>query len=141
MPFEAQVRIPLSNKGEGVESENTQADSKIVASLIGLTIDSWRFSRLFGRLLTKLDAGESARYVSQYRYFLKRMEDGLEAAGFRLVNVEGQPYDPGIAATALNLGDFGPNDVLLVDQMVEPIIMGATGLIKTGTIMLRKAEL
>ncbi len=135
------MRIPLSNKGEGVESENTQADSKIVASLIGLTIDSWRFSRLFGRLLTKLDAGESARYVSQYRYFLKRMEDGLEAAGFRLVNVEGQPYDPGIAATALNLGDFGPNDVLLVDQMVEPIIMGATGLIKTGTIMLRKAEL
>lgn len=124
-----------------MESDNTQADSKIVASLIDLTIDSWRFSRLFGRLLTKLDAGESARYVSQYRYFIKRMEDGLEAAGFRLVNVEGQPYDPGIAATALNLGDFGPTDVLLIDQMIEPIIMGPTGLIKTGTIMLRKAEL
>lgn len=124
-----------------MDTDSAQDGAKAVAALIDLTVDSWRFSRLFGRLLTKLDAGESARYVSQYRYYLKRLEDGIEGAGLKLVNVEGQPYDPGFAATALNLGDFGPDDVLLVDQMVEPIIMGPTGVIKTGTVMLRKAEL
>ena len=31
-------------------------------------------------------------------------------------------------------------DVLLVDQMVEPIIMGPMGLRQQGTVMLRKVE-
>jgi len=88
-----------------------------------------------------MDAGEGARFINQYRYYLKRLEESLEQAGLRLVNVEGHPYDPGIAATALNIGDFGPEDHLLVDQMVEPIIMGQEGLVRTGTVMLRKAEI
>src|SRR3546814_14194521 len=45
-----------------------------------------------------------------------------------------------MAASALNLGDFGPDDVLLVAQMVEPVIMGPNGLRKQGTVMLRKVE-
>ena len=60
--------------------------------------------------------------------------------GLKLVNVEGHPYDVGMAASALNLGDFGPDDVLFVEQMLEPIIMGPTGLRKQGTVMLRKVE-
>jgi hypothetical protein len=107
-------------------------------SLIDMAVESWRFARLFGRLVSKLDAGEGARYVNQLRYFQKKLEDSLEASGMKIVNVEGQPFDPGIAASAINIGDFGPDDVLLVDQMVEPIIMGAEGLRKQGTVMLRK---
>ncbi len=107
-------------------------------SLIDMAVESWRFARLFGRLVSKLDAGEGARYVNQLRYFQKKLEDSLEASGMKIVNVEGQPFDPGIAASAINIGDFGPDDVLLVDQMAEPIIMGAEGLRKQGTVMLRK---
>lgn len=110
-------------------------------SLIDISVESWRFSRLFARLLSKLDAGEGARYTSQYRYYLKCLEETLEGAGLTLVNVEGQPYDPGVAATALNIGDFGPDDVLAVEQMIEPIIMGSEGLVRRGTVMLRKVEL
>lgn len=117
------------------------AHDQAINSLIDLSVESWRFSRLFARLLSKLDAGDSARYINQYRYYIKRMEESLESVGLRLANVEGQPYDPGFAATALNLGDFGPDDVLLVDQMVEPIIMGPDGLVRAGAVMLRKAEL
>lgn len=108
--------------------------------LIEIAVESWRFAKLFHRLLAKLDAGEGGRFVNQYRYYLKRLEETLAQAGLRLVNVEGHPYDPGIAATALNVGDFGPDDQLLVDQMVEPIIMGSEGLVRAGTVMLRKAN-
>lgn len=121
-------------------SEITSPSETLEKALIDITVESWRFSRLFARLLTKLDAGESSRYVNQYRYYQKRLAESLSSAGFSLVNLEGEPYDPGVAATALNLGDFGPDDVLLVDQMVEPIIMGANGLVKSGTVMLRKVE-
>jgi hypothetical protein len=132
---------PKRLKGEVLTSEISSSQNRAVNALVDLSVESWRFSRLFSRLLSKLDAGEGTRYVNQYRYFVKRMEESLEAAGLRMVNVEGQAYDPGFAATALNLGDFGPDDVLLVDQMVEPIIMGAEGLVRAGTVMLRKAEL
>lgn len=119
-------------------TEQSTEREQLERSLIEMAVESWRFARLFGRLVSKLDAGEGSRYVSQLRYFQKKLEDSLEASGMKIVNVEGQPFDPGMAASAINIGDFGPDDVLLVDQMVEPIIMGAEGLRKQGTVMLRK---
>jgi hypothetical protein len=112
---------------------------EIEQSLIDIAVEAWRFSRLFTRLLTKLDAGESTRYVNQLRYFQNRLEDSLDAAGFRLVNLEGQLFDAGMAATALNVSDFDPNDPLLVEQMIEPVIMGPDGLKKQGTVLLGRA--
>jgi hypothetical protein len=121
-------------------TEQSNEREQLERSLIDMAVESWRFARLFGRLVSKLDAGEGSRYVNQLRYFQKKLEDSLEASGMKIVNVEGQPFDPGIAASAINIGDFGPDDVLLVDQMVEPIIMGAEGLRKQGTVMLRKVS-
>jgi len=110
-------------------------------SLIDIAVESWRFSRLFARVVSKLDAGEAGRYTNQLRYFQKKVEESLAAAGLQLVNIEGQPFDPGMAASALNIADFGPDDTLLVDQMLEPIIMDSAGLKKQGTVMLRKAHI
>ena len=120
---------------------NTSPQDTFIKTLIDLSVESWRFTRLFSRLLSKLDAGEATRYLNQYRYYIKKLEESLEPYGLKLVNLEGQLYDTGMAASALNLGDFEPDDKLLVDQMVEPIIMGADGVVRTGTIMLRKAQL
>lgn len=118
----------------------TERHEQIEQSLIDIAVESWRFSRVFGKIVSKLDAGESSRYISQLRYFQKKVEESLDSSGLKLVNVEGQPYDAGMAASALNLGDFGPDDTLLVDQMLEPIIMGPNGLRKEGTVMLRKVK-
>lgn len=121
---------------------NNESDTAelLERSLIEIAVESWKFSRVFARVINKLDAGESSRYVSQLRYFQKRVEQNLDAAGLRLVNVEGHAFDPGMAASPLNIGDFGPDDALLVDQMLEPIIMGPDGLKKQGTVMLRKVQ-
>ena len=123
-----------------MKTQQTEGNEQMEQSLIDIAVESWRFSRLFGKVVSKLDAGESGRYVNQLRYFQKKVEENLDSNGLKLVNVEGQPYDAGMAASALNLGDFGPDDVLLVDQMLEPIIMGPKGLRKQGTVMLRKVE-
>ena len=121
-------------------SEQSNGSEQLERSLIDVAVESWRFSKLFSRLVSKLDAGEGSRYLNQLRYFQKKLEESLDASGLKLVNVEGQPFDPGMAASALNIGDFGPDDLLLVEQMVEPIIMGPEGLRKQGTVMLRKAH-
>lgn len=109
--------------------------------VISMAVESWRFSRVFDRMLMKLDAGEQARYKSQIRWFIKKVEEAMEDAELRIVNVEGHPFDPGMAATPLNIEEFDTNDVLMVDQMIEPIIMGKEGLARTGTVTLRKVVL
>jgi hypothetical protein len=122
-------------------ADNGNRSDMLESSLIEVAVETWRLSRLFAHVVNKLDAGEQGRYANQLRYFQKKVEEQLEAAGFKLVSVEGQPFDPGIAASAVNLGDFGPDDKLLVEQMVEPIIMGTEGLRRQGTVLLRKAHL
>jgi hypothetical protein len=118
--------------------ERTPEDTE--RALIELAIEGWRFQKLFARALEKLDAGESSRFTNQHRYFLKRIDECLTEAGLQLVNLEGQVYDPGAAAKALNLGDFDADDQLIIDHMIEPIVMGDSGLLRTGTVMLRKAD-
>jgi len=121
-------------------TQPNEGKEQMEQSLINIAVESWRFSRLFGKVVSKLDAGESNRYINQLRYFQKKVEENLDSNGLKLINIEGQPYDPGMAASALNLGDFGPDDVLIVDHMLEPIIMGPQGLRKQGTLVLRKVE-
>lgn len=125
-----------------VDSEKIAATPEDMRdAVISMAVESWRFGRVFDRLLTKLDTGEQTRYKSQFRWFIKKVEEALEQAELRIVNVEGHPFDPGVAATPLNIEEFDAKDSLMVDQMLEPIIMGKEGLVKTGTVTLRKMGL
>ena len=107
-------------------------------SLIDISVESWRFARLFSRVVVKLDAGEAQRYAGQLRYFQKKLDAWLDTVGLRIVNLEGQPYDPGMAVSPLNIADFGPDDRLEVDQMVEPVVVSSEGLVRPGAVILRK---
>lgn len=108
-------------------------------ALIDTSVEGWRFARIFVRLIGKIEASEGVRYSNQARYFLRKIEDGLDAFGLRIVSLEGQTYDPGMPVSALNIADFDPEDPLIVDQMVEPVVMGPEGLVRGGTVMLAKA--
>lgn len=123
------------------ESASTSKNAEVMQnSLTTIAMEAWRFGKVFERVLMKLDAGEQNRYVGQLRWFIKKIEESMAEAELRIVNVEGHSFDPGIAATPLNIEDFDAEDSLVVDQMLEPIIMGKNGILKTGTITLRKVE-
>ena len=117
-------------------AEPEQASAEL--ALIDLAVDSWKFARLFTRVISKLDAGEQSRYANQMRFFQKRVDAAAELAGAKLVSIEGMPFESGAAATPLNLSEFDDSDQLFVDQMLEPIVMGADGVLRMGTVMLRK---
>ena len=124
-----------------VTEDSSQVEPPAIErSVVDLAIESWRFQKLFARALAKLDAGESLRFANQHRYFIKRIEECLADAGFRLVNIEGQTYDPGAAVTALNVSDFSAEDELVIDQMIEPVVMSKSDLLRAGTVILRKAK-
>jgi hypothetical protein len=122
-----------------VHSENMNGHiTALNQVVINMAIESWRFGKVFDRMLMKLDAGEQARYLSKFRWFIKKVEESLEEVGLSIVNVEGHNFDPGMAATPLNIEEFDNNDHLIVDQMIEPIIMSKDGLVRSGTITLKK---
>ncbi len=128
---------------EGLRSDDSRSGMPMsFQPLIEVAVASWRFARLFSHVLGKLDEAESVRYSNQRRYYSKRLEEGLRAADISLVNLEGQSYDTGMPVSVVNIDDFGPDDrdQLLVDQMVEPILMGQEGLLRAGSIMVRKAD-
>ena len=72
-------------------NRTTSTNEGVREAVIGMAVESWRFGKVFDRLLTKLDAGEQSRYKSQFRWFIKKVEEALEQADLRIVNVEGHP--------------------------------------------------
>ena len=119
--------------------ENIKKQKYILeTTLTSLAIESWRLSKSFERLLTKSDPMEQRKYKSKLSWFNKKLNETLEQANLKFINLENQKYDIGAAVTAINLDDFNPDDDLEIDQMIEPIVMSNEGVLRAGTVVLRK---
>ena len=119
--------------------ENIKKEKCILeTTLASLAIESWRLSKSFERLLTKSDPMEQRKYKSKLSWFNKKLNETLEEANLKFINLENQKYDTGAAVTAINLDDFKPDDDLEIDQMIEPIVMSNEGVLRAGTVVLRK---
>lgn len=110
-----------------------------IAPLISIAVEAWRFSKVFNKVLSKVDSLEQKKYLNQYRFYEKKTTEALEQLGIKIVNVEGQIFDPGMAVTPLNINEFNNEHCeLIVDQMIEPILVNENGVLKTGTVILMK---
>ena len=114
--------------------------SKLQNSLISIASELFRFQKVFEKAISKLDIDERNKYVSQYAWFSKKVYKALDEANLKLLNIEGQFYDPGMAVTPLNIDDFEADDQLYVLQTIEPIIMQDDKVFKTGTVILGRIE-
>lgn len=105
-------------------------------ALISIACEQFRFRQVFDKAIKKLDIEEQSKYMSQFAWFSKKVTKAVEEAGLRIVSLEGQAYDPGMAVTPLNIDDFEIEDELKIVQMIEPIIMQEDTVLKTGTVLL-----
>lgn len=107
--------------------------------ITNIAVEAWRLERLLHKLLLTLDIKEQQRYSSKLRWFVKSTYSSLEEAGLKIVDYDGYLYDSGIPVTPINLDDFSENDVLYINQMIEPVIIDANGgVVHTGTVSLQK---
>jgi hypothetical protein len=120
-------------------NEKLEVDN-LIDAITNLVVESWRFSKAFENILVKCDLSEQGKYISQYRWYSKKLEENLNSAGMRIVNLEGQAFDSGSAVTPLNLDEFSEDDDLIIAQMLEPVIMGSNGIVKTGTVLLERSK-
>ena len=126
---------PMPEQAEGPEPKEV-----LTKSLVDLAVESWRFGKLFARLLQQLATEDRSRYRGQLYWFQEKLNEALRDAGMKIVTIEGHPFDPGLAVTPLNAGDFGAEDALVVDRMLEPIVMGPDGIVRMGTAILKEVE-
>ena len=124
----------ISSDGEHVVEINDS--TRIIANLV---VEAWRFTEVFQSLLARVDPNDVPRYMSRARYFQSKLTQSLEAAGLRIVDLTGQDFSVGIAATALNSEDFQADDVLVVDYMVEPLIMSGAEIVNYATVVVRRS--
>lgn len=115
-------------------------EDTIVGSVVDIATEMFRFQRVFSKAIRNADIEERNKYVSQFNWFQKKVYKALGDIDLRIVNVEGQKYDPGMAVTPLNLDEFESEEELLVVQMMEPIIMQGDKLVKIGTVMLGREK-
>ncbi len=109
-------------------------------NLIMIGSEMFRFKRVFAKAISKLDVEEQTKYNSQFSWFSKRVTKALDDSGLRIIDLDGQLYDPGMAVTPLNIEEFETDDVLYVAQTMEPIIMQNDVVVKTGTVLLGRIK-
>ena len=88
----------------------------------------------------KLPANDQTKHLNKLRYFQRQLNIQLAKSNISIVSCEGQVYQEGMAVSAINLDEFSHEDTLIVDQVIEPIIMGSNGLLHTGIVTLKKQE-
>jgi uncharacterized Rmd1/YagE family protein len=114
--------------------------ANIKNNLVIIASELHRFKGVFSKAISKLDIDEQNKYASQFQWFSKKVTKALDDAGIRIVTLDGQLYDPGMAVTPLNIEDFDAEDILYVAQTMEPIIMQENVVVKTGTVILGRVE-
>ena len=123
------------------EMNQLKSQNEALTKSIGdIASELYRFRRVFSKAISKLDADEQGKYMSQFAWFSKRVDKAVDSAGLRILDVKGQLFDPGMAVTALNIEDFDTVDELYIEQMMEPIIMKGDSIQKTGTVILGRVE-
>ena len=114
--------------------------SKLQKSLISIASELFRFQRVFEKAVGKLDIDERNKYLSQYAWFSKKVYKAMDEADLKIINLEGQLYDPGMAVTPLNIDEFNGDDSRYILQTIEPIIIQGDCVHKTGTVILGRIE-
>lgn len=127
-----------TQKLNNIQNSNAQILEDII---IKMTADKWRLIQLFDKITNKLEPNQKQKYNNQLRYFKRSMENSLLEANMRLVDLTNQIYDIGMAATAINIDDFEPDEQLIVDNMIEPLIMQKSNIKKQATVNLRKVSI
>ena len=105
------------------------------AALADVATEVWRLTQAVDKVLMRMDPMAAERFAGQYRWFQKKVSASMNQAGLQTVDLTGQPYSIGMAATALNADDFDDDDLIVV-QTVEPVVMAEGKVLKTGTVLL-----
>lgn len=121
----------------GLFKKAVNTDMPDLTAIAEFLVEDFRFSRSFCSALNKLFAEEKKRYESAYNFHRKKVDELMEKLHLQLVIFDGKEYDDGLPITPLNIDEFGKSDRLVIEQTIEPTVLGEDGkVLKRGTVIL-----
>ena len=120
------------------------SNNKFEETLIKIIGESWRFTLSYKNLLVDYETNAGSvpqRFLSRLHWYEQTLPQIVSAVGISIrgdKELVGVKYDPGMAEIPLNIDEFSENDELLIEQVLEPTIIGINGVLKAGTVMLRR---
>ena len=100
----------------------TSERDKVLEAFAALASASADFIRASGDLDPK-DEKSIIRWSSKFSFFERYWGEALEKAGVTSLDIVGQEYSPGLQVEALNLEDFGPEEVLVIEEVLKPLLV------------------
>lgn len=119
----------------GIDEIQKKCDDAI-ESLINISVECIRIVSVIRRMADKLSVKDRMRMENRANWLTSVTKNELERVGLTIIDHEGQIYETGMAVTPINLEDFEPGLELVVETTLEPLIMGPTGVLRQGKVML-----
>ena len=119
---------------------NNMTTETLITAFVELITESYRLKKTFERLVKKSDFSEQARYINQISWYNKKISEIANDVGLNIVDIEGQKFDEGMAVTTINSDEFDKDDILYIEQMIEPTIMFENKILKIGTAVLGREK-
>lgn len=98
-----------------------------------------RFPGIINKMLMDLSPDKQKKYSGSVKWFFQKADEFIANNGVSFIAPSGV-YDIGLPVSALNLSDFEKDANLVIDQVIEPVVMYDGKVVKTGTVLLKKAE-
>jgi hypothetical protein len=123
------------------KGNTTQDDLERVKRLADHALEILRMEKMLYTLINNLDKAEQNKYAGRFNWFSKKKAEFFANEGLSFDFYEiGLPYDVGSPLNPVNIGEFTPEDELVVVQVIEPTIMYKDKVISRGTVQLGKVE-
>jgi len=105
------------------------------AAFARLAVEYWKLLRAFERTCERVQPDHAARTTAQARFSATRLDAMLREAGMSLVVFDGQRFEAGLPAAAVNGEDFAGVDDLTVESTIEPAIVHGTHVLAMGKVI------
>lgn len=119
------------------EEDKTMDDRNALAEFV---VEEFRFLKSYLAAIGKLFPEERQKYISVYDFHVGKINEIAGKVKIGIVNLEGKEYDEGLPVRPLNLEEFVKEDVLTIEQTIEPSIIDTTNgkILRSGSVILKK---
>lgn len=105
------------------------------ATIAGLCVEFWKLVRASSKTVPLLAETEARRFEAQVRFSERQLAALMVTLGMRIVEFDGELYEPGLAATADNADEFDEGTDLAVSRTLEPAVVRDMRVLKRGRVL------
>lgn len=125
----------------GKQNNKQAKDEKLERTLANLAVEAWKMGRAVRRAQTALEPKQAKRLGSRLKWFEQKTQQALKSEGIQIVNPVGETYDEGMAVRASNGEDYKGRVDLVIDDTIEPILIGKGGrVLHVGVVLVKERE-